>query len=300
MSKILAIIFAAFAISAAQAKETVTIIYAFSPADTMANYSRTLVEEANKIQDKYTFIFDTRPGAGNSIAANYVKNTPNTILASSGAFFVRPNFYPNARSNVEDFREILPQCNAPMSVASVKYKSWKEVPTDKPLNIGTSGLGVVSHLVSTQVQVKYPKTQVVPFKSTTDGLLALVGGQVDLTVGFIGEQEKWSDGKVKVNILGTTGQGYNKHPAMTSAGLPKILGNSDNPHHLMVPNKMPEEKFKDIRAVLVKAANTKSVRDSYAVDYCAPLDQMSDSNIQPWFRAQNAHWSRLSSGIKLN
>lgn len=300
MSKFLAILFAALTITAAQARETITIIYAFSPADTMANYSRTLAEEANKIQDKYTFIFDTRPGAGNSIAANYVKNTPNTILASSGAFFVRPNFYPNESYNVEDFREILPQCNAPMSVASVKYKSWKDVPTDKPLNIGTSGLGVVSHLIATQVQKKYPNAVVIPFKSTTDGLLALVGGQVDLTVGFIGEQEKWSEGKVTVNILGTTGSGYNKHPSLVSGGLPEILGSSDNPHHLMVPAKMPEDKFKEIRGILVKSANTKSVRDSYAVDYCEPLDQIADSNIQPWARAQNSHWTRLSSGIKLN
>ena len=41
-----------FLATMAQAKETVTIIYGFSPADTQANYSRSLVEEANRIQDK--------------------------------------------------------------------------------------------------------------------------------------------------------------------------------------------------------------------------------------------------------
>jgi tripartite-type tricarboxylate transporter receptor subunit TctC len=298
MKKILAVVLSLLALSA-QAGETITIIYGFSAADTMANYSRTLVEEANKIQKKYTFIFDVKPGAGNSIAANYVKNTPNTILATSGAFFVRPIFYPNESYSVNDFREIMPQCNAPMSVASVKYKSWKEVPTDRPLNIGTSGLGVVSHLTASQIIKKYPNAIVVPFKSTSDGLLALVGGQVDLTVGFIGVQEKWADGKVKVNILGTTGAGSNGHPTLTSAGFSKILGSADNPHHLVVPNRFPEDKFKEIRAILFKAADSKSVRDSYAVDYCAVLDRNSDSNIQPWYNKQISMWSQLSSGVTL-
>jgi len=76
------------------AKEVVTIYYGWGPADSLANVSRTLADEANKIQNKYTFIFDSKPGAGGAVAAEYVKRTPNTILATSSAFFIRPNLYP--------------------------------------------------------------------------------------------------------------------------------------------------------------------------------------------------------------
>ena len=75
-----------------QAKENITIIYAYNIADSVANYHRALTIEANAIQDKYLFIFDARPGAGGTIASNYVLNTSNTILAHSTAFFIRPMY----------------------------------------------------------------------------------------------------------------------------------------------------------------------------------------------------------------
>ena len=50
MKKILAILLSTFALLA-QARETVTIVYAWSASDVAANFSRTLAEEANKIFD---------------------------------------------------------------------------------------------------------------------------------------------------------------------------------------------------------------------------------------------------------
>lgn len=302
MSKFLAILFAALTITAAQARETVTIVYAFSPADTMANYSRTLADEANKIQDKYTFVFDTKPGAGNAIAANYVRNTPNTILATSSAFFVRPNFYPNESYDINDYRELMPQCDATLGVASAKYKSWSEVPKNTQLTIGTSGLGVTTHLTATQVMAKYPKMTVVPFKSTNDSILSLAGGFTDIHVGFLGESETWgtNTSRTKVYILGTTGDKViNGHPTLVSQGFPNMLGRMNAPHHLVIPNTVSTIKFIEWREILVKAAKTKSVRGSYAIDHCTPLSDMEDDRIQPWYNAQAATWKKLSSGVPL-
>jgi tripartite-type tricarboxylate transporter receptor subunit TctC len=304
MSKLLAILFATLTIGSAQAKETVTIMYAFSPADSMANYSRTLVIEANKLQDKYTFVFDTKPGAGGAIAAMWGKANPtNGIVMTSSAFFIRPNFYPNESHDIADFKELLPECNAPIAVSSVKYKSWKEVPKDKTVTIGVSGLGVTTHLVATQLQRSYPNLTVVPFKSTTDALLSMVGGNTDFSIGFLGEPENWGKdtSKVKVVILGITGnKSIHGHPTLISEGFPKIIANLNAPHHLIVNNKVPDDKFNEYRAILVKAAKTKSVQDSYAVDSCEPLNSIPDSEIQPWFHMQNSRWKQLTYGVKIN
>jgi hypothetical protein len=35
------------------AKETITITYAWGPGDSVANYHRTIANEANKVQNKY-------------------------------------------------------------------------------------------------------------------------------------------------------------------------------------------------------------------------------------------------------
>ena len=58
MKKIIASIFA-FVTLSANAQEIVTVNYSFSQADSMANYTRTLVNEANQIQKKYTFVFES-------------------------------------------------------------------------------------------------------------------------------------------------------------------------------------------------------------------------------------------------
>jgi tripartite-type tricarboxylate transporter receptor subunit TctC len=304
MSKFLAIILSAFAILTAQAKEVVTINYAFSQADSMANYTRTLVNEANLIQDKYTFIFDTKPGAGGAIAAQWGRANPNNgIVMTSSAFFIRPNFYPNESYDIADFKEILPECNAPIAVSSVKYKSWKDVTKDKPITIGVSGLGVTTHLVATQLQKNYPNMTVVPFKSTTDALLSMVSGNTDFSIGFLSEPENWGKdtSKVRVTILGITGSTpIHGHTPLANQGFPKVLTNLHAPHHLIVSTRVPDDKFKEWRAILFKAAKAKSVQDSYAVDSCEPLNTIPDADIQPWFHMQNSRWKQLTYGVKIN
>lgn len=302
MSKFLAIVFVAFlSVSTAQARETVTIIYSFSPADSMANYGRTMVEEANRLQNKYTFVFDTKPGAGSSIAANYVLNTPNTILLTSAAFFLRPNLYPKDSHDLSRFKTLMPVCSAPMAVGTTKYKSWREIPRNAQLSIGTSGLGVVSHLTALQIGTQYPNILTVPYKSTTDSGLALIGKQIDLHVSFLGEMENLNSAKNPVYVLGTTGSTVvNGQPTLVSQGFPQVLSSMNNPHHLTVPTTVSDEQVKEWRDILVTAAKKTSVRDSYAVDHCESLDQMPLDQAQAWWRYEIALWRKLSAGVKLD
>ena len=181
MSKLLVTLLATLAITAAQARENITIFYAWGPSDSVANYHRTMAAEANKIQDKYNFVFDTKPGAGGAIASNHVLNTANTILAHSTAFFVRPAVYPNESYDLSQFREQYVHCMAPMAVTSSRYKTWRDVPANAQVSVGISGLGVTTHLAAVQLQQKYPNMVIVPFKSTNDSMLSMVGGQTDFT-----------------------------------------------------------------------------------------------------------------------
>jgi len=301
MLKILAMLMLSLISSSVAAKEIVSIVYAFSPSDTMANYGRTLVDEANRIQNRYTFLFETRPGAGNSIAANYVLKTPNTILMSTGAFFVRPNFYPNESYDVKKFRTLMLQCKSSMSVASNKFQSWEEIPSNEKLNIGISGLGVVSHLIATQIVSKYPNAQLVPYKSTSDSLIAVANGQLDLIIGFVREQENWKDSKYKLTILGTTGHSQTKqYLTLISSGFPDLLGEAEQTHHLTVSDIVSQEKFDDWRNILIRAGQAKSVHDSYNSDYCTAIPDMTEKEIQVWYAKQIQQWQKLGSGITLN
>jgi tripartite-type tricarboxylate transporter receptor subunit TctC len=301
MKKILAVLLTAFALSA-QAKENITIIYGFSAADNAANYSRTLAEEANKIQDKYNFMFDVKPGAGQVIAFNHVKDSPNHIFMTSGAYWLRPNFYPNQSYDVNEFRTIMTQCSVPFAVASAKYSNWKDVPKDQQITIATSGLGVVSHLTALQIQKVYPNSIIIPFKSTVDALVSTLAGQTDLAVGFVGDIEKFHDEKSKRNldILGTTGPKYvGKNPNLSSQGFPAALAKMNTPYNFMVPRSFPNAKAKEIREILLQVESKKSVRDSYALDYCQPF-QVPEKDLAKWWDEQNKYWTGLTIGVKID
>jgi tripartite-type tricarboxylate transporter receptor subunit TctC len=304
MKKLIAsLALAAFALTAQAEKQNITIFYGWSAADVVANFHRNLAEQANKQQDKYNFIFDVKPGAGAAIAAMHVEKTPNTILATSSAVWIRPNFFPKESHNVENFRELIPLCDDPITVISNRYKSFAEVPTDKPLTVAVSGLGITTHLVATTVFKKYPNVTVVPFKSTTEAMISTVGGQTDFSVNFVGDSKEYLDNKDvkrRVYMLGVTGtQPVLGAKTFVSQGFDKNLSNMNAPAHLVVPKTMSDTQFKEIRAILFKAATTPEVQNSYKADYCHPLNTMADDRIDPWWNASNVRWKNVASTITL-
>lgn len=285
------------------AKEVVTIYWGWGAADSLANISRTLAHEANQIQNKYTFVFDVKPGAGGSVAADFIKRTPNTILATSSAFFVRPNLYPTTTNyQINEFVELMPQCYSPISITSSKYHSWQEVPKNITLFIGNAGLGSTTHLTSIQLKSNYNNLTFVPYKGVAESFTAMVVGEIDFDAGFLGSVANWQQGSntKKITVLGITGSDKSsKYPLLIDQGFPPILASINLPQHLVVPVNTPPEKFKEWREILVKASKSQSVKESYKTNYCIPLDDMPTKDIQPWFNSQVSKWKKLSHGINL-
>jgi tripartite-type tricarboxylate transporter receptor subunit TctC len=122
VKKILALVLTAVSLSAQAQKETITMYYSWTAADTAANFYRTLADESNKLQNKYNFIFDAKPGAGGTVAASATLNNPNSVWINSSAAFIRPNLFPTESHNMADFRSLMPMCVAPFVVTSIKYK----------------------------------------------------------------------------------------------------------------------------------------------------------------------------------
>lgn len=301
MKKLLAILMATFAL-AATAKENITIFYAWGPGDSVANYHRTIANEANKIQDKYNFVFDTKPGAGGVIASRHVLGTENAILAHSTAFFVRPVVFPNESYDLSKFKEQYVHCMAPMAVTSTKYKSVKDVPANA--SVGISGLGVTTHLAAVELQKKYPQLNIVPFKSTNDSMLSMVSGQTDLHIGFISEAEQWSkdnaNSERKVTVLGITGtKVVNGYTPLVKQGFDHSFADMNVGHHMLVPTTVSEEQRKEIHAIMAKAAKTEAVRAAYAVDYCEP-QAVPATSLDKFFEFHTNYWKKLASQVKVN
>jgi len=304
MKKFLGSLLAALVMTSVQAREAITIFYAWGPGDSVANYHRTLALEANKIQDKYTFVFDTRPGAGGAIATNHVLNTPNSVLAHSTAFFVRPVVYPNESYDLTQFKSQYVHCMAPMAVTSTKYKSWNEVANDAKVSVGISGLGVTTHLAAIQLQLKYPNLNIIPFKSTNDSMLSMVSGQTDFHIGFISEAEQWSRDNTKadrkVTVLGITGNKIvNNYQPLVRQGFDKSFADMNVGHHLLLPVKVDNAKRKEFHEIFTKAAQTSAVRAAYAVDYCEPQSVQYDG-LDKFFTFHTGYWKTLAEKVKIN
>jgi tripartite-type tricarboxylate transporter receptor subunit TctC len=303
MKKFMAILLATLSINAV-AKENITLAYSWGAGDNAANFYRALVAEANKLQNQYTFLFDTRPGAGGTIAANFTTNNPtNTLWINSSAGYIRPNLFPADSHSMADFRSILPMCVSPFVIASAKYKSWKDVPADAKLSIGMSGLGTTTHLVSIQIAKNYPNMTIVPFKSTSEALLNVLNGAVDFSVGFHGDSEQYtrSDSPRQINWLGQTGRNSIKGTDLLSnQGFSRDLLDMSTPQQIFAAKTLSEDRFKSIRKVLIEAGRARSVRDANVADNCIPNNQMPDNQIDAWFDAQVNQWKRLTVDVKLD
>jgi tripartite-type tricarboxylate transporter receptor subunit TctC len=303
MKKLLAVALTTFCLSAQANKENIIMYYSWTAADTAANFYRTLADESNKLQSKYNFVFDAKPGAGGTVAANAALNTPNAIWINSSAAFIRPNLFPTESHDMSQFRSLMPMCVAPFVISSTKYKSWKDVPRDAKLNIGISGLGATTHLVALQVATQYPNMQIVPFKSTSEALLATLAGNTDFAVGFVGDSEQYTraDSAKRVYWLGMTGKESIKGiPLLKNQGFPAVVADMSTPQQIFIPRKVSEEKFLEFREIFVKAARSKSVRDANAADNCVPNNQIPTAELDNWFNSQLVMWRRLSATVKLD
>lgn len=302
MKKLIACL--AFLTSAVWAGETVPIIYSWAASDPATIFDRAMIDEANRIQQKYTFVFEARPGGGGVVPAQHTLNTPNAIMATSSAFFIRPAVYPNDSYDLKQFRAVSPKCTVTALITSSKYKNWKEVPKDRPLSIGVSGLGTTTHLISMQLVQRYPNLKPVPFRGTSEALLNVLNGNVDFAVNFFGDIESWTKtnhtGRI-VHVLGVTGsRPFEGYPTLVSQGFSRDLTWMSPPHQYITSAKMPEDKYNEIRSIIQRAQESTRVKAAYYVDRCAPIEAMNTDQVTRWYSDQTEKWNKLSREVKIN
>jgi len=295
---------ALFASSVAWSNEIVPIIYSWAASDPATNFDRAMIEEANRMQQKYTFVFDVRPGGGGVVPAQHTLNTPNAVLATSSAFFIRPVVYPKDSYDLSKFKAVAPKCSVTALITSIKYKSWDEVPKNQPLTIGVSGLGTTTHLISLQLVKKYPNLLPIPFKGTSEALLNVLNGSVDFSVNFYGDIESWTKANrtgLTINVLGVTGsKTFEGYPTLASQGFSKDLTWMSPPHQYITSNKMSDEKYNEIRSIIQKAQDSARVKAAYFIDRCSPIEAMSNEQINSWYKNQTEKWRKLSAEVKIN
>ena len=102
------------------AQQQVNSVWAFNIANTQGTYYRAILEEANRIQKKYNFVPEHKPGAGGSIGAAYVLAQDRlALLGTATAFFVRPNLYSTNNYRFDQFRPVHVMAFSPVALTKI-------------------------------------------------------------------------------------------------------------------------------------------------------------------------------------
>lgn len=186
--------------------KVVHAVWPFAIGSSQANLVRAVLDNANKQQSKYQFVFVNKPGAGGAIAANVVlESSELQVLFSSSSFYVRPLLYKDSH-DVDKFNLIGGICMAqPFGIYSKKFVSAKDLPGKN------STIGVIPGSITTLVAraTKRDNTGIeiteIPYKGTPEATSDMLGGHIDGSVDTVGKSVLGRFGP-EVNVLGITGK----------------------------------------------------------------------------------------------
>jgi tripartite-type tricarboxylate transporter receptor subunit TctC len=271
---------------AANAQEKITVQWAFSPSSTSANSVRVICDELNKMQNKYTFLFSNKPGAGGTIAANAVTASPeNTLVAMSSSFIVRPYFEKTEPThNLDNFVPVLVQgIGSPLSIASAKHTTMAEVYANPKLTIGVSGVGSIGHLTANEITNVNKTATIANFKSNIEAATAVAGGHVDISVTFASDVAPFVESN-KLAVLGRTGPGTQLKQIPDAE---KLAAN----YAIFASTAMSADRFKELHQLLATVNASPAVVNSYKSDQLHPVALNIDQS-RAWYTNERAFWKK--------
>lgn len=279
------------------AQEKVSSVWGFAIGSTQGTYFRAILEQANKEQNKYQFVFENKPGAGGAIASQYVNNHSSTaILAHSTAFFVRPYLYTDNPYRFDQFKPLFVMGISPAALVT-RGKSLEQLLSQDKINIGTAGTGSTTHIMAEQFFKRWSDKNIrmVHYSNTNEAYKDVLGGHVDATFEFLGDVKA----KGGTTIIGITGKNRIDN-------LPLLKDISPDLEHIagifavFVPIGMGQDKVNEIQHILLKAEKHESVQILYRNDYASKENYMQVSNdLNSWYHTTIKQFEKYTRGINV-
>jgi tripartite-type tricarboxylate transporter receptor subunit TctC len=255
MKKLLSIFLLCFvtATASAQAKIVVPVAWPFSLASNSGLMAREIVTEANNIQNKYQFVFENKPGAGGSVAVNYVTNANQpVILAHTSSFFIRPYTIKEGSYDPEQFIMINNYCSdQPLAMLSKNFKTLGDLQKQNKISIGVNP-GSITNLPVSEYKKQHPKLDIVeiPFKGTPEMSTAVLGGHLDVSIDFLAGTARGND---NINVLAITGtKNHDNARTFQSQGLPGYDALTIS-YYLLMHNKTDPAVVKELNDIMTRA-----------------------------------------------
>lgn len=277
MKKIIAVILSALAISAV-AKETILIQNGSAASQpNIATYMRTL-EIANRMQNKYEFVLEMKPGANGALALRSMDLSPANRLAT-----IAPAFVENSKQgliNEADYVPILAQgdaCWAVITNVGDTRRGLSSLKGQKEITVGGTGYGNAAHITSIMLGEKYGfRVRYIVYKSNFDALVAMASqNDINFVIERISNYRTFKEKNPRLQVLGINCP--NRNPLMPEVKTIKEQGfETPTIFFMIVANtKMSKERRDEISSILEEAQ--KTLGQKYMLDSADILSpQFSD------------------------
>jgi tripartite-type tricarboxylate transporter receptor subunit TctC len=295
---VLAVLAAVTLSTSAVAGEPINVIWAFNPGSNQATTLRIMIDKLNKVQNKYSFTFVHKPGAGGAVAAKAVTADPqHSIVGMSSSFQIGPLFKNNGTTHkLSDFTPVWVQgTGAPLVLVSKNFKTIDTLLSKDRITMGVSGVGSISHLLAAQIQSIHPNATIVNFKDMIAASTSAAGGNVDVAITYFVDSEGLR--KDKLNLLGYTGSKQLVAGISTLASkMPDTVSLTAN-YSIYAAKTMPVAKLQEIHDLIAKVNNEKEIQDAYARDLLT-VKSLSLEDSSKWYASELAVWAKFVSKIK--
>lgn len=279
----------------ATATEKVSALWPFTPASTQGLYYRAILEQANKEQNKYEFVFEHKTGAGGAVATAHVNNLQGTrILAHSAAYFARPFLYPETNYNFEQFKPLMVMGFAPAALIT-NNKSLDQILAQKRINVATAGAGSSTHLLAETFFKQYKDGRdiaMVHYKDSNEAAKDVIGGQVDASFEFLGDAKARGN---LVTIVGITGKSKIENFKFLP-NMEELVGI----FAIFAPKDMPTTQVTEIQTMLLQAEKHGSVQTLYRRDHnYKDVTMNTPGDLTVWYNRTIKQFEGFTKGMKV-
>jgi tripartite-type tricarboxylate transporter receptor subunit TctC len=240
----------------AYAGELITIQTPYTATHSGTPAMFDIINTANKIQKKYTFLLEFKPGGNQVIAVTAMNQAPEKTLAIIAASFVEN--VELGQLKAEDYVPVWSlgdACWTVMSTLSNGISEIRGLQNAQELVVGTVGFGNASHLTALQIGKKYNvPVKLVPFKSNFDAVVNMAGNNgvtfgIDTTETFENFRTRNSQLRMLAISCNQRLPEYPQVKTLREQGIvaPAVI-------NIVIANTaMPEEKRKQLGKILEQA-----------------------------------------------
>ena len=187
------------------AQETIMVMNALPPSHSGTAHTLALVDTANKIQNKYRFQIEFKPGGFESIALKQVLTDPRRYLS------VHTNTVAEAVDrgwvDIDNYVPVFSQgdfCWMAISTLGPLGNQLSDISKLREIVVGTPALGGATHLLALELGKKYNvPVKLVLFQSNFDAFVNQVANNgVNFSVERVSNFNQYKDKNLNLRIIG--------------------------------------------------------------------------------------------------